>query len=761
MALLEADLAPDPELLQIQTVTSAQPQVALIIESVGVVPTTTDEPSKALELPQPAAEEVLELRAPDPAPAPSEPRAEAPAPEPAPFTVVPVPVDETPKALLGQAVGLKLDGVTKVFRSGDAKVRALEDVSMEIGPGEFVAVIGPSGCGKTTLLSLIGGLDRPTSGRVYAAGEILDELSETAMADYRLQRVGTVFQTFNLVESMSALDNVALPLALAGMDVPGRTARAKQLLEMVGLGDRIRAKASRLSGGEQQRVAVARALANRPGLILADEPTGSLDSAAGVKILDLLEELNRFGATVVLVTHDPEVARRAGRAIRMRDGRAIEVHGAGRRNLRNQDAAEPVRRLHWFDSLKLGLGFSGRRPLRTALTTTGVAVGIAAMSLIVALALGLQTALSGSGLASSSVHQVAVHQTPGDGTLPLDTRALTALGRAPHVVAAWGEVSLTGSFTLDSATGASPVGALVALPPLSRESAIPLVAGRMPASDKAPEVLIGDSEVLSLGFKNAADAVGQKIDFTAAFGGTAPAATNPDAVAQPSPQPLTIVGVVPDDLIPADTGGALAPYGFMTNLWSALAAANSWKGSEFSRITLLADSASGVDNVTEEAQRVGFSATTTGDSFRALEELAQRMRLALAGLAVVALLLAGLGIANTMYTAVLERTKEIGVLKAVGARRRDVMLLFVAEAAVIGLAGGLVGSLLAALLARGGNAEIDQVTRAVAGSLDVFRLDAVVVIMAVIGSVMLSTVSGLLPAMRGAVKDPVKALRPD
>src|SRR5258706_11005406 len=280
--------------------------------------------------------------------------------------------------LLGQAIGLRLDSVTREFDTGEMKVAALRDVSLEIGPGEFVAVIGPSGCGKTTLLSMMGRLDQPTTRQVYASGVALDQLSDTGLADYRLQRVSTIFQTFNLVPGMSAEENVILPLTLAGVEPEERRSRARRLLELVGLEGRSRLRAGRLSGGEQQKVAVARALANRPGLVLADEPTGSLDSVAGERVLNLLRDLNRRCATVVLVTHDPEVARHAHRAVRMVDGRAFEL-GTGTRNVRMQDPLRPAPRLQWRDTLRLGLLSAGRRPLRTFLTTTGVAIGIAAM----------------------------------------------------------------------------------------------------------------------------------------------------------------------------------------------------------------------------------------------------------------------------------------------------------------------------------------------------------------------------------------------
>src|SRR5438067_7459490 len=358
---------------------------------------------------------------------------------PAPFSsdvVEPEPAPEVSEIepfhdLLGQAIGLRLDAVTREFDTGDMKVAALREVSLEIGPGEFVAVIGPSGCGKTTLLSMMGGLDQPTTGQVYASGVALDQLSDEALADYRLQRVSTIFQTFNLVPGMSAEENVILPLTLAGVEPEERRSRARRLLELVGLKGRSRMRASRLSGGEQQKVAVARALANRPGLVLADEPTGSLDSVAGERVLNLLRDLNRRGATVVLVTHDPEVARHAQRAVRMVDGRAFEL-GAGTRNVRMQDPLLPAARLHWRDTLRLGLLSAGRRPLRTFLTTTGVAIGIAAMSLIVALPGGLDYALAAPAFAHAKTDVIAVRPASDAADPSLEAPTLAALASPAH-----------------------------------------------------------------------------------------------------------------------------------------------------------------------------------------------------------------------------------------------------------------------------------------------------------------------------------------
>jgi macrolide transport system ATP-binding/permease protein len=738
----------------IQTVTddlaeqAASPTVEITAEA-GTAPVAT-----------PVAESTHEAA---PVAAPSEPT-------PTPAVLVPAPQpsqDEFPD-LLGQAVGLRLDAVTREFGGrGEAPVTALRNVSLDVGPCEFVAVMGPSGCGKTTLLSLMGGLDRPTTGHVYGAGLALGELSERDLADYRLQRVSTIFQTFNLIPSMTAEDNVALPLTLAGVEVEERKRRARHLLALVGLEGRARTRAARLSGGEQQKVAVARALANRPGLILADEPTGSLDTAAGEVVMKLLEDLNRRGATVVLVTHDPEVARRARRVVRMIDGRAVELD-AGKPTVRKQEAVEPATRLHWSDTLKVGLRATGRRPLRTSLTTIGVAIGIAAMSLIVALAGGLQQALGSPALANSQVHQVAVYPPADASVQAFDARTLSALSRGPHVRAAWGQLAMSGLFIpvtpiakVGGAPAQAPAGALVSLPPLGEAGGIvKLMAGRMPQSDTAAEVVLTDTEVAALGFTTLASVIGHPVYFSTGYGSLlVPGITRNQAVHE-MPQLLIVTGVVSSHYMPAGAAGGMAPYGLATNYWALVAQANGWRGGEFSSIILLADSAPSVDAVRAQVQALGFQAQTFGDQFRNFEDLLTKLRVALFGLALVALLLACLGIANTMYTAVLERTREVGILKALGARSRDILLLFVAEAALIGLAGGLVGAGAAVGLANLGNTAVNRITQSVSAvGFDVFRTDLTVVAAALVLAVVLSMVSGLLPALRAAREDPARALR--
>jgi len=219
---------------------------------------------------------------------------------------------------------VSLREVRRDYALGGERVHALQGVSLEVARGDYVAIVGPSGCGKSTLLNLIGVIDQPTSGTVTIAGKRVDAMSDREATSFRLQNIGFVFQRFYLMPILSALENVALPMAEASVQRDARNARAAELLAYVGLSSRERHRPSELSGGEQQRVAIARALANHPALLLADEPTGELDARTGTEIISLFHRLNADGTTIVVVTHDEDLANAARHKVHMRDGRIVD-----------------------------------------------------------------------------------------------------------------------------------------------------------------------------------------------------------------------------------------------------------------------------------------------------------------------------------------------------------------------------------------------------------------------------------------------------
>jgi len=222
---------------------------------------------------------------------------------------------------------IRIEDMYKIYRMGASEVHALNGISIHVRPGEFVAIVGPSGSGKSTLMNMIGCLDTPTSGKYFLDGREVSKLKDDALAEVRNKKIGFIFQSFNLLPKLTAIENVELPLIYMGIGRRERHRIAAEALERVGLGDRGHHKPSELSGGQQQRVAIARALAGRPPIILADEPTGALDSKSGTEIIKMMHELNSEGKTIVLITHDNNIASQAQRIIRIQDGKVIEDSG--------------------------------------------------------------------------------------------------------------------------------------------------------------------------------------------------------------------------------------------------------------------------------------------------------------------------------------------------------------------------------------------------------------------------------------------------
>jgi macrolide transport system ATP-binding/permease protein len=658
--------------------------------------------------------------------------------------------------LLGEPVGIEVTDVVRVHRMGEVAVSALRGVSLKIAPGEFVAVMGPSGSGKSTLLSLIGGLDRPTQGTIVAGGRRISDLRDRALADYRLQHVGTIFQSFNLI------------MTLAGVSASQRKDRARRLLEKVGLKDRVTFRPTRLSGGEQQRVSVARALANRPGLILADEPTGNLDEEAGQGVLELIKEMHRLGATVVMVTHDPDVAAVAERTVRMRNGNIVEDPGGKKAPQQPPPPKAKAGRLSWLESFRFGAASVRRRKLRTSLSSAGVAIGIAVMAIIVSFATGVQDSLTNAFAITGQLDQVSVGGSNFGLSDPtthktLDNAALSQLSSLPHVKDAYGSLLMEGSMVANGVT-ISNVYLSSSSPLNETPKALSkfLVAGNFQSADNANEVMVSADTAGKLGFSPSA-AIGQKLTFSALYPGLFIGGTGQQSATVSLPLELTIVGIVSNA---SNIGNGTAtfigvPYQTSRDYWERMAKANSWQTDEFQSITLVSDSGGSVDTVAREVKDLGYQATTTSDLLKGFSQFITVLELGLSGLAAIALIVACLGIANTMYTAVLERTREIGVMKALGARSADVRGIFLSEAGLIGLLGGVVGLILAALVALIGNVVVNNIasSQGIPLDLSVFRITWWLIAGALALATLFSALSGFFPALRASRLDPVAALR--
>ncbi len=416
----------------------------------------------------------------------------------------------------------------------------------------------------------------------------------------------------------------------------------------------------------------------------------------------------------------------------------------------------------------MGASSVRRRKLRTTLSSAGVAIGIAAMAIIVSFATGVQDSLTNAFAITGQLNQVSV----GDSSFgladpskhkPLDAAALAQLAALPHVKDAYGSMFMEGTLT-GGPTNLTNVY-LSSAPPLSETpKALSkfLAAGNFQSSDSANEVLLTADAASKLGF-SPSRAIGQKVTFSGLYPGFFIGGTGQKTATDALPLELTIVGVV-TNASSIGNGSAIfisAPYATSTSYWQRMAKANQWTADEFGGITLVSESSGTVDKVASEVKALGYQATTSSDFLKGFSQFITILEIGLSGLAAIALVVACLGIANTMYTAVLERTREIGIMKAVGARSGDVRGMFMAEAGMIGLLGGAVGLAIAAIVSVAGNAIVNSIAanQGIPLDLSVFNLTWWLVLGALALATLFSALSGFFPALRASRLDPVAALR--
>lgn len=638
---------------------------------------------------------------------------------------------------------IQLRSLSKTYHLAGQDVAVLQEVSLDIHEGEFVAIVGQSGSGKTTLMNLIGCLDTPSAGSYRFDGEDVTLLDRDGLAALRRESMGFVFQRYNLLGNASAAENVEIPAVYAGVGALQRRERASQLLGNLGLADRMDHRPWQLSGGQQQRVCIARALMNGGRLILADEPTGALDSRSGAEVMALLHELNAQGHTIILVTHDPALARQARRCIEIKDGRITA--DSAQRPL-SPGAPEARRVAHsgggaislseLSEALRMALRALRVNLFRSALTLLGIVIGVA--SVIAMLALGdgsKQQVLAriqamGTDLLIVRPGARGVRIT-GEAT-SLVAEDAEALARLPNVAHAVPEFS--GGATLrageaDYATNVTGTSAAFA-----RARDWPLASGDF-FSDAdvrsfAPVVVLGQTAVSNL-FDSSVEPLGkqvlinnipfQVIGVMAAKGATS-SGSDMDDVA----------------LIPLTTARVrLFGKRYVRSIIVQVHDSEQIAGTQKSIKAVL----------TERHRREDFQIRNMADVLDAAETTQESLTWLLGSVAAISLLVGGIGVMNIMLVSVTERVREIGVRMAIGARVRNIMLQFNIEALVVCCLGGLLG---------------------VAGGLGVAWLAAefgrpvvfsfMPVVMAFASAVGTGLLFGILPARRAAAMDPVVAL---
>lgn len=589
---------------------------------------------------------------------------------------------------------IRLKSVSKTYAMGDTAVHALREVSLTIEAGDFIAIMGPSGSGKSTLMQILGLLDRPDTGSYELLGEEVGNLDEDALAALRRRVIGFIFQQFNLLPRTSALQNVGLPLLYSErkVDLP----RSQALLEKVGLGNRADHHPNELSGGQQQRVAIARAMVNNPLLILADEPTGNLDSVSEAEILNLLESLNESGITVIMVTHEEEIGQRAHRIIRMRDG---AIHSDERNRPLKPAPTPPRLSIAQHDRFQIGFvlqylkqGFDNlyANKIRTSLSMLGILIGVAAVVAMLALGKGARQAveqqLSSLGSNLLTVRAGAMRGPGGARAESGSTTRLTAADahaikqEVPNVVSASsmvnGRVQVTfgGENWNTSVVGAEPSYARM-------HSAAP-ERGRFFTDDENQRrmrvAVLGATVVKNL-FGDR-DPLGEMIKVNKIS--------------------FQVIGLLPekgaggfmdqDDRIIVPLGTAMRRL-LGKNYVDAIEVEveNTEVSSRVQDETL--DLMYSRHGVRESAKEDAFNVMNMAEIQAALSSSTQIITLLLSIIAAISLVVGGVGIMNIMLVSVTERTREIGLRKAIGGSRRDILAQFLAEAVIISMVGGALG----------------------------------------------------------------------
>lgn len=634
---------------------------------------------------------------------------------------------------------IKLSKVTKTFHNGELAVEVLHGIDLEIYPGEFVAIMGQSGSGKSTLMNILGCLDRATTGDYFFDGKNVASLDTDGLAQLRREAFGFVFQSYNLLVGSTACENVEMPATYSGLSPEERRNRSSELLASLGLGERLHHRPSQLSGGQQQRVSIARALMNGGQIILADEPTGALDSHSGKEVMRLLKELSAQGHTIILITHDADVAHHAQRLIEIRDGEVIADPGpqissefkAAKRTVRGDSDT----RSELWEATKTAFRSLHSNIFRTVLTLLGIVIGVGSVITMMAIGDGAKKSVVDS---ISAMGSNLLLVRPGGPTqrfrwdqttlVPEDVEAIAAL---PHIAAALPE--LNGSFTLryGNVDHTTEVNATAAEFPFARKWDVAQGIFFTEEDDRnyATVAVLGKTVAKKLfGDKSA---LGEFIIINNVL--------------------FQVIGVMSER--GADPGGqdqddrVFVP--FKTGSLRVI-------GQRFLRnITISVDDEKNMNEVQTRVhalmmERHGtedFQIRSMSSLIDMVSETQNTMTFLLGSIAAISLLVGGIGVMNIMLVSVTERTREIGIRMATGARTRHIMQQFLIEALVVSALGGIIG----VILGLGFAIMVSHFGTPVAYSLTP-------VVMAFSCAFFTGLLFGYLPARKAANLDPVVAL---
>ena len=640
---------------------------------------------------------------------------------------------------------IETENLNKYYGSGENRVHVLRDVTFSVQDGDFVAIIGQSGSGKSTLMNILGCLDTQSSGVCRIGGVDIGTLGSDELAELRGKRIGFIFQRYNLLSTLSATENVALPAIYAGVDRKTRLERARRLLGNLGLDDKLENRPNELSGGQQQRVSIARALMNGGSILLADEPTGALDSKSGENVMDILTDLNRQGHTIIVVTHDHHIAAFASRIIEIKDGAIISdprsrdlLPQPEREETASSRASFLFRKDQFVEAFKMSVQAILAHKMRSVLTMLGIIIGIASVVSVVALGRGSQEKII-ANISAMGTNTINVYPGSGFGDRRSQrVKTLTVadshiLGKQSYIASATPNTTSTGTLVYRNISVNAQLSG-VGEQYFDVKGLKPAYGRFFNADDvkaNASYVVIDDNTWKKL-FPQGGNPVGQIILFDR--------------------QPLEIIAVAQkqDSVFgPTDTLNLWAPYTTVMNKITGQRHISSIMVKVKDDVMPLMAEKNLTALITARHGKTDFFTVNTDSIKKTIENTTGTMALLISGIALISLVVGGIGVMNIMLVSVTERTREIGLRMAIGAKQGNIMEQFLIEAVLICIIGGVLGIVVSYLI----GVVFDMLVTNFAMSYSAGSM-----LLALVCSSAIGIVFGFVPARNASRLNPIDAL---